>query len=112
MLIAADGETVTFGEFRRRAERAAAGLHDMGVTTGSVVSWQLPTGIDTVVVNAEMRNWVFVKVETDQPGLYGWGEGTLEWKTRGVVGTVEDMAPIVTGLIAFGSWSGPRAPCR
>jgi galactonate dehydratase len=23
----------------------------------------------TVVVNAEMRNWVFCKVETDQPGL-------------------------------------------
>ncbi len=33
-------------------------------------------------VNANMRNWVFVKVETDQPGLYGWGEATLEWKTR------------------------------
>jgi len=43
------------------------------------------------------RNWVFVKVETDQPGLYGWGEGTLEWKTRGVVGTVEDFVPILLG---------------
>jgi cyclohexanecarboxylate-CoA ligase len=51
MLIAADGETVTFGEFRNRAERAAAGLHDMGVTTGSVVSWQLPSRIDTVVLS-------------------------------------------------------------
>ncbi len=35
------------------------------------------TSIETTVVNAEMRNWVFVKVETDQPGLYGWGEATL-----------------------------------
>ena len=43
LLIAADGETVTFGQFRDRVERVAAGLHDMGVTTGSVVSWQLPT---------------------------------------------------------------------
>jgi len=51
MLIAADGETVTFGQFHARAERAAAGLHDMGVTTGSVVSWQLPTRIDTVVLS-------------------------------------------------------------
>ena len=42
------------------------------------------TGVQTVVVNAEMRNWVFVKVETNQPGLYGWGEATLEWKTRAV----------------------------
>ena len=43
------------------------------------------------------RNWVFVKVEPDQPELYGWGEGTLEWKTRGVVGTVEDFVPILLG---------------
>ncbi len=55
------------------------------------------TALRTVVVNAEMRNWVFVKVETDQPGLYGWGEGSLEWKTRAVVGAVEDFAPMVVG---------------
>ncbi len=56
------------------------------------------TGVRSVVVAAPPhRNWVFVKVETDQPGLYGWGEGTLEWKTRGVVGTVEDFTPIVLG---------------
>jgi len=51
----------------------------------------------TVVVNAEMRNWVFCKIETDQPGLYGWGEGSLEWKTRSVVGAIEDFAPMVIG---------------
>jgi cyclohexanecarboxylate-CoA ligase len=51
MLIAADGETITFGAFRDRAARAAAGLHDMGVRTESVVSWQLPTRIDTVVLS-------------------------------------------------------------
>ena len=44
-----------------------------------------------------MRNWVFVKVETDQDGLYGWGEATLEWKTRAVVGAVEDLAPLLIG---------------
>ncbi len=56
------------------------------------------TAVKTVVVAAPPhRNWVFVKVETDQPGLYGWGEGTLEWKTRAVVGMVEDLAPIVVG---------------
>ena len=46
------------------------------------------TDIKTLVVNAIMRNWVFVKVETDQPGLYGWGEATVEWKTRAVVGCI------------------------
>jgi acyl-CoA synthetase (AMP-forming)/AMP-acid ligase II len=51
LLIAEDGETVTSGQFRDRAERVAAGLHDMGITTGSVVSWQLPTRIETVVLS-------------------------------------------------------------
>jgi len=55
------------------------------------------TGISTRVVNAALRNWIFVRVDTDQPGLYGWGEATLEWKTRAVVGTLEDLAPLVVG---------------
>ncbi|GIW90740.1 MAG: galactonate dehydratase [Pirellulaceae bacterium] len=55
------------------------------------------TDVKTVVVNAEMRNWVFVKVETDEPGLYGWGEASLEWKTRAVVGAVADFAPMLIG---------------
>ncbi|MGH8291829.1 MAG: enolase C-terminal domain-like protein, partial [Steroidobacteraceae bacterium] len=55
------------------------------------------TAITTTVVNAEMRNWVFVKVETDQPGLFGWGEATLEWKTRAVAGAVADLAPLLLG---------------
>jgi galactonate dehydratase len=55
------------------------------------------TNVRTVIVNAEMRNWVFCKIETDQPGLFGWGEGSLEWKTRAVVGAIEDLAPMVIG---------------
>ena len=53
--------------------------------------------VRTVVCNAEMRNWVFVRVETDQPGLYGWGEASLELKTRSVVGAVEDFVPMLLG---------------
>ena len=53
--------------------------------------------IKSLVVNAEMRNWVFVKVETDQVGLVGWGEASLEWKTRAVVGAIEDLAPMAIG---------------
>ncbi|MFN7920461.1 MAG: galactonate dehydratase [Bryobacteraceae bacterium] len=55
------------------------------------------TRVRTVVVNAQMRNWVFVKVETDQDGLWGWGEASLEWKTRAVVGAVEDFEPMLIG---------------
>jgi galactonate dehydratase len=55
------------------------------------------TAIETRVCNARMRNWIFVKVVTDQPGLWGWGEATLEWHTRGVVGAIEDLASLVVG---------------
>ena len=55
------------------------------------------TAIKAVVCNARMRNWVFVKVETDQPGLIGWGEATLEWHTRAVVGALEDIAVLLVG---------------
>jgi galactonate dehydratase len=54
------------------------------------------TGLSTVVVGAEMRNWVFVKVQTDE-GLVGWGEATVEWKTRAVVACVEDLASLLVG---------------
>jgi galactonate dehydratase len=55
------------------------------------------TRIETHVCHARMRNWVFVKVITDQDGLFGWGEATLEWHTRAVVGAVEDLAALVVG---------------
>jgi galactonate dehydratase len=55
------------------------------------------TDIKTIVVNAEMRNWIFVKVITDQAGLFGWGEASLEWKTRAVAGAIEDFTPMLIG---------------
>ena len=55
------------------------------------------TEIQTLVCNARMRNWIFVKVITDQPGLHGWGEATLEWHTRAVLGAIEDVKPLLIG---------------
>lgn len=55
------------------------------------------TAIEPLVCHARMRNWVFVKVVTDQPGLFGWGEATLEWHTRAVVGAFEDLASLLVG---------------
>jgi galactonate dehydratase len=52
--------------------------------------------VSTVVVNAEMRNWVFVKLGTDE-GLVGWGEATVEWKTRAVVGCIDDLSTLLVG---------------
>src|SRR5215510_14545343 len=53
--------------------------------------------IETHVCHARMRNWIFVKVLTDEPGLFGWGEATLEWHTRSVVGAIEDLSQLLVG---------------
>ena len=53
--------------------------------------------IEAHVCNARMRNWVFVKVVTDVDGLWGWGESTLEWHTREVVGAIEDVSELLVG---------------
>ena len=55
------------------------------------------TSIETHVCNARMRNWIFVKVLTDQAGLHGWGEATLEWHTRSVIGAIEDVSQLIMG---------------
>ncbi|HSO96928.1 MAG TPA: AMP-binding protein [Acidimicrobiia bacterium] len=54
MLIDEADHTVTFGGFRDRALRVAAGLHDLGVGADTPVSWQLPTAIDTIVLSAAL----------------------------------------------------------
>ena len=55
------------------------------------------TGVEALVCHAGMRNWVFVRVSTDVPGLVGYGEATLEWKTRAVVGAIGDLEPLLVG---------------
>ena len=55
------------------------------------------TAIETLVCHARMRNWIFVKVVTDQDGLIGWGEATLEWHTRSVVAAIEDLSQLLIG---------------
>lgn len=55
------------------------------------------TAIETHVCHARMRNWIFVKIVTDQAGLYGWGEATLEWHTQSVVGAIKDIETLLIG---------------
>ena len=55
------------------------------------------TAIKTLVVNARLRNWIFVRVETDVPGLYGLGEATLEFQTRAVAGAIDDLGLLIIG---------------
>lgn len=56
------------------------------------------TSVTARVCNAELRNWVFVRVETDDAGLIGWGEATLEFKTQAIVGAIADFEPMLLGL--------------
>ena len=55
------------------------------------------TGVSTRVVDAGDRDWVFVRVQTDEPGLIGWGEASLGWHTRAVTGAVADLEPLLVG---------------
>ncbi|MFF4298975.1 class I adenylate-forming enzyme family protein [Streptomyces vinaceus] len=47
----ADDRTLTFAELRARSEQVAAGLYGRGVRPGTVVAWQLPTRIETVLLS-------------------------------------------------------------
>ncbi|MEN6407048.1 MAG: galactonate dehydratase [Thermoguttaceae bacterium] len=49
------------------------------------------TAIKTFVCNAYRTNWVFVKVLTDVPGLYGVGEATLEYRELTVVQACQEL---------------------
>lgn len=44
------GRTLTFGEYRGRCERVAAGLLELGAGPGVKVSWQLPTWLESLVL--------------------------------------------------------------
>ncbi len=40
--------------------------------------------VKPILADGGHRIFVFVKVETDQPGLIGWGEASVEGKPRAV----------------------------
>ena len=55
------------------------------------------TAIKTFIVDGGFRPWTFVKVETSDPGLVGWGDCT-DWGSPGpVAATVERYAEWIIG---------------
>lgn len=54
MLASRQGDRCSFAEYRERAEVMAAGLAELGIGEGDVVSWLLPTWVDTVVLAAAL----------------------------------------------------------
>lgn len=54
------------------------------------------TEIHTYVVDGGWRPWIFVKIQTDD-GITGYGECSDSKNPYGIVGTIEDLKPILIG---------------
>ncbi len=54
MLVDEQGRRLTFLEYKLASERMAAGFYELGVCEGDVVTWELPTWIETIVLSAAL----------------------------------------------------------
>ncbi len=54
------------------------------------------TDVKTFLMEGGRRQWVLVKVETDE-GIHGWGEGTLEGHERTVAQAIHDISIRIEG---------------
>jgi galactonate dehydratase len=54
------------------------------------------TDVKTLITFAGWRNFIFVKVFTDE-GIVGLGEASLEWNELAVAGAIRNLSPLVIG---------------
>ena len=54
------------------------------------------TNIESFIVDAGWRPWIFVKVETDE-GITGYGECSDQRTPYGVVATIQDLSSVLIG---------------
>jgi galactonate dehydratase len=59
------------------------------------------TRATTYIVGNPWKNWLFVRLDTDQPGLYGIGEGSLNAFSKTVEAAVHELAPRYEGMDPF-----------
>lgn len=59
------------------------------------------TRATTFIVGNPWKNWLFVRLDTDQDGLYGIGEGTINGFARTVEAAVHELAPRYEGIDPF-----------
>jgi len=59
------------------------------------------TRATTYIVGNPWKNWLFVRLDTDEPGLYGIGEGTLNGFSKTVEAAVHELAPRYEGMDPF-----------
>ena len=62
------------------------------------------TGITTHAVGNRWKNWLFVRVDTDE-GIHGLGEGSLNGFCRTVEAAVHELEPMVIGRDPFATES-------
>jgi len=58
------------------------------------------TGIETYIAGNPWKNWLFAKVLTDE-GIYGIGEGTLNYFGRTVETAIHELKPLIEGMDPF-----------
>jgi galactonate dehydratase len=58
------------------------------------------TEAKTYVVGNPWKNWVFVRLETDE-GIHGIGEGTLNGFAKTTEACIRELAPFYAGMDPF-----------
>jgi galactonate dehydratase len=58
------------------------------------------TAVETYIAGNPWKNWLFAKVITDD-GIYGIGEGTLNYFGKTVEAAVTELAPLIIGMDPF-----------
>ena len=58
------------------------------------------TAVDTYIAGNPWKNWLFAKVSTNE-GIYGIGEGTLNYFAKTVETAIHELKPFVLGLDPF-----------
>ena len=61
------------------------------------------TAVKPYAIASPVTDWALVKVETDDPKVFGWGECSLPGKPQGVCGAVRDLAKLLVGCDALNS---------
>src|SRR3546814_13082921 len=55
------------------------------------------TKLTALATVSPFSDWVYVRVDTDEPGLFGWGECSLPSKPNALIGAVADLEKLVVG---------------
>ena len=58
------------------------------------------TSIETFIAGNPWKNWLFARVNTDE-GIYGIGEGTLNYFAKTVEAAIHELTPLIIGMDPF-----------